>query len=270
MKACWSQIFKPPAQQNDYQALVAAWKQNEGKNAQEINDGISMIEKDVVRIEQPTDQGAIQGIKEILVTWLHQDYASLNPIGYAQGMTDICWVFWHVFDGDSALAFDAFCGWMHQRGAYFVKDSPEMRYDLKVIRKLLQIALPDLYDLLEQRHSLSMFFAYRWIVLAFRREFAIKPDLLRMWQVLACNPFSEKYHLFLVMAVLERYAEQLLKEMKQEQPEAQMEGVARFFSEVTFELEDLLRRAEKIWLRWERVYFLATDEDLVKLKQWNK
>ena len=228
-----------------------------------------MIEKDVVRIEQSSEEGSIQGIRDILITWLHQDYYSSCSIGYAQGMTDICWVFWNVFEGESSLAFDAFCGWMAQRGAYFVKDSPAMRYDLSVVRKLLQITQPSLYELLEQRGSLSMFFAYRWLVLAFRREFPIRPDLLRLWEVLFCNPFTQKYHLFVVLAILERYSEQLQAEMQCEQPEAQMEGVAKFFSECTFEVGDLVQRAEKIWLRWERVYFLASDEDLVQLKRWD-
>lgn len=51
---------------------------------------------------------------------------------------------------------------------------------------------------------------YRWILIAFKREFAFD-DVLRLWEVLWTDYYSTNFVLFVALAVLESHRDVILR-----------------------------------------------------------
>ena len=144
----WKKIFGINEERTDteYETLKQ-WKSIETKKElpTRFQEYISLIEKDVVRIEQNNpayrvstgkenlvgfDSGneKINSIRNILITFLaYQEgiqgenvHNSFHGLGYSQGMTDICWSFFNLF-ADEASAFWSFVGFMERwRGTVII------------------------------------------------------------------------------------------------------------------------------------------------------
>lgn len=268
-------------------------KETRGEFPLRFQEYISLIEKDVVRIEQTNpeyrvtnskesltgfDSGneKINSIRNILITFLlYQDGIDgssnvdnvLHGLGYSQGMTDICWSFFNLFSNESD-AFWAFVGFMERHGDYFGKDSPSIKFDLLCLRKILELFYPQFYYFLQQCKALNMFFCYRWLVLFFKREFASIEEVYRVWEVLFTNPFSQKYQIFILLAIMDIYQDELQIFASEEGPE--MEVITHFFSTKHFKLDQILERSEVLCKRYGMLESLLVDKDLKQLRQFRK
>ena len=87
---------------------------------------------------------------------------------------------------------------------------------------------PELYRHLEKTDGLNLFFCFRyvpldcvfilqvecmycrWILIAFKREFPFE-DVLRLWEVLWTNYYSQSFVLFVALAVLESHRDVILR-----------------------------------------------------------
>lgn len=62
----------------------------------------------------------------------------------------------------------------------------------------------------EKTDGLNLFFCFRWILIAFKREFPFD-DVLRLWEVLWTDRYSVHFVLFVALAVLESHRDVILR-----------------------------------------------------------
>ena len=62
----------------------------------------------------------------------------------------------------------------------------------------------------EKTDGLNLFFCFRWILIAFKREFPFQ-DVLGLWEVLWTNYYSNEFVLFVALAVLESHRDVILR-----------------------------------------------------------
>ena len=62
----------------------------------------------------------------------------------------------------------------------------------------------------EKAEALNLFFCFRWVLIAFKREFPFD-DVLRLWEVLWTDYYSNQFLLFVAFAVLESHRDMILR-----------------------------------------------------------
>ena len=62
----------------------------------------------------------------------------------------------------------------------------------------------------EKTDALNLFFCFRWVLIAFKREFAFD-DVLRLWEVLWTDYYSNQFILFVALAVIESHRDVILR-----------------------------------------------------------
>lgn len=92
----------------------------------------------------------------------------------------------------------------------FLRDQSGMKKQLSTLQQLISILDPLLYTHLERTDSLNLFFTFRWILIAFKREFPFDA-IIHLWEVLWTGYYSEKFVLFVAMAVLESHREVIIR-----------------------------------------------------------
>ncbi|KAJ2946155.1 hypothetical protein O0L34_g5086 [Tuta absoluta] len=170
-----------------------------------------VIEKDVVRTDRgnPFFAGEnnynIEVMKNILL-----NYAVYNPVlGYTQGMSDLlapvlCEI------KNEAEAFWCFVGLMQRAIFVCTPTDNDMDNNLSYLRELIRIMLPNFYKHLEKHvDAMELLFCHRWILLCFKREFT-EAVALRMWEACWANYQTDYFHLFLCLAIIAVYADDVI------------------------------------------------------------
>lgn len=70
--------------------------------------------------------------------------------------------------------FWCYVGLMERLSTNFAKDQAGMHLQLAALRQLVQVLDPQLHAFLEARDCLNYFFAFRWLLIHFKREFAFE------------------------------------------------------------------------------------------------
>ncbi|CAG9584516.1 unnamed protein product [Danaus chrysippus] len=171
----------------------------------------SVIEKDVVRTDRgnPFFAGEnnynIEIMKNILL-----NYAVYNPaLGYSQGMSDLLAPVLCEIKCESE-AFWCFVGLMQRAIFVCTPTDNDMDNNLSYLRELIRIMLPHFYKHLEKHvDAMELLFCHRWILLCFKREFT-EAVALRMWEACWSNYQTDYFHLFLCLAILAVYADDVI------------------------------------------------------------
>ncbi|KAF2897872.1 hypothetical protein ILUMI_08303 [Ignelater luminosus] len=171
----------------------------------------SVVEKDVVRTDRGNpffagdDNPNLDIMKNILL-----NYAVYNPgLGYTQGMSDLlapvlCEL------RDEVAAFWCFVGLMQRAVFVATPTDRDMDRSLKYLRELVRIMVPHFYEHLEKhRDAAELLFCHRWILLCFKREFT-EAVALRMWESCWANYLTDYFHLFLCLAIICVYADDVI------------------------------------------------------------
>lgn len=171
----------------------------------------SVVEKDVIRTDRGNpffsgdDNPNIDIMKNILL-----NYAIYNPgLGYTQGMSDLlapvlCEL------RDEVAAFWCFVGLMQRAVFVATPTDRDMDISLKYLRELVRIMVPHFYEHLEKhRDATELLFCHRWILLCFKREFT-EGVALRMWEACWANYLTDYFHLFLCLAIICVYADDVI------------------------------------------------------------
>ncbi|XP_067006037.2 TBC1 domain family member 16 [Anabrus simplex] len=170
-----------------------------------------IIEKDVVRTDRGNpyfageDNPHIEDMKNILL-----NYAVYNPkFGYTQGMSDLLAPVL-VEIKDECDAFWCFVGLMQKAIFVCTPTDNDMDRNLNYLRELIHLMVPHFYEHLE-RHAdaMELLFCHRWILLCFKREFP-EPVALRMWEACWANYLTDYFHLFLCLAIICVYSEDVI------------------------------------------------------------
>lgn len=85
-----------------------------------------------------------------------------------------------------------------------------MKQQLLTLQQLIEVMDPELFRHLEKADALNLFFCFRWVLIAFKREFPFN-DVLRLWEVLWTDYYSKDFVLFIALAVLESHRDMILR-----------------------------------------------------------
>jgi hypothetical protein len=62
----------------------------------------------------------------------------------------------------------------------------------------------------EKAEGLNLFFCFRWVLIAFKREFPFD-EVLGLWEILWTDYYSSQFLLFVAFAVLESHRDVILR-----------------------------------------------------------
>jgi hypothetical protein len=91
-----------------------------------------------------------------------------------------------------------------------------------------------------------MFFAFRWLLIWFKREFSI-PDVLKIWETCLCDIKSPEYQLFIAMALLDLHRKEIMEKL------TDFDHILKFINELSenVQVDDVLKRAEELYWIFE-------------------
>ncbi|KAI0273404.1 RabGAP/TBC [Gloeopeniophorella convolvens] len=180
-------------------------------------------------------------------------------LGYVQGMSDLCAPIYVVMGSDEPLTFWCFVEVMDRMKQNFLRDQSGMKKQLSTLQQLLQVMDPELYRHFEKTDGLNLFFCFRWILIAFKREFPFE-DVLRLWEVLWTEYYTSGMVLFVALAVLESHRDVLLRYL------VEFDEILKYCNELsmTIELDTTLAQAEVLFLSFQQ---LVADMDRRRAEQ---
>ncbi|XP_030561344.1 TBC1 domain family member 16 [Drosophila novamexicana] len=170
-----------------------------------------VVEKDVVRTDRTNpffcgeDNPNTEMMKNILL-----NFAIYNTsISYSQGMSDLLAPVLCEVQNESET-FWCFVGLMQR--AFFVctPTDNDVDHNLSYLRELIRLMLPRFYEHLERHNeAMELLFCHRWLLLCFKREFT-EAVVIRMWEACWSNYLTDYFHLFLCLAIIAVYADDVI------------------------------------------------------------
>ncbi|KAJ3320384.1 GTPase activating protein [Boothiomyces sp. JEL0866] len=144
-------------------------------------------------------------LRNILMT-----YTILNfELGYVQGMSDLAAPILEIVK-DEAEAFWCYVGLMEKMKQNFQRDQSGMQNQLRKLELLLKVLDPPLYRHFENCDSVNMFCCFRWLLIAFKREFYFE-DIKTLWEIVWMSPLTAHFNLFVAVAILNQHRKPLLE-----------------------------------------------------------
>ncbi|KIJ69240.1 hypothetical protein HYDPIDRAFT_105840 [Hydnomerulius pinastri MD-312] len=200
---------------------------------------------------QLTDIGAqspsnehIDRMGGILLTYNFYD----KELGYVQGMSDLCAPLYVIMEAEEELTFWCFVEVMNRMSQNFLRDQSGMKKQLSTLQELISVMDPELYRHLEKTDGLNLFFCFRWVLIAFKREFPFE-DVLRLWEVLWTDYYSNSFVLFVALAVLESHRDMILRYL------VEFDEILKYCNELsmTIELDSTLAQSEVLFLSYAQL-----------------
>ncbi|KAI0670330.1 RabGAP/TBC [Trametes maxima] len=193
--------------------------------------------------QAPTNEH-IERLASILLTYNFYE----TELGYVQGMSDLCAPVYVVMSGDEEMTFWCFVQIMERMKQNFLRDQSGMKKQLSTLQQLISVMDPELYRHFEKTDGLNLFFCFRWILIAFKREFPFE-DVLRLWEVLWTDYYSTQFVLFVALAVLESHRDVILRYL------VEFDEVLKYCNELSMsiELDSTLAQAEVLFLSFSQL-----------------
>ncbi|KAH9900984.1 RabGAP/TBC [Cubamyces lactineus] len=193
--------------------------------------------------QAPTNEH-IERLASILLTYNFYE----KELGYVQGMSDLCAPVYVVMGGDEEMTFWCFVQIMDRMKRNFLRDQSGMKQQLSTLQQLISVMDPELYRHLEKTDGLNLFFCFRWILIAFKREFPFE-DVLRLWEVLWTDYYSTQFVLFVALAVLESHRDVILRYL------VEFDEILKYCNELSMsiELDSTLAQAEVLFLSFSQL-----------------
>jgi hypothetical protein len=133
-----------------------------------------------------------------------------RDLGYVQGMSDLCAPIYVVMQAEEEMTFWCFTEVMNRMKQNFLRDQSGMKKQLSTLQQLIEMMDPELYRHLEKSDGLNLFFCFRWVLIAFKREFPFN-GVLKLWEVLWTDYYSNDFVLFVALAILESHRDIILR-----------------------------------------------------------
>jgi len=169
-------------------------------------------------------------------------------LGYVQGMSDLCAPIYVVMGGNEEMTFWCFVEVMNRMKQNFLRDQSGMQKQLSTLQQLIEVMDPELFRHLEKVEGLNLFFCFRWVLIAFKREFPFD-DVLRLWEVLWTDYYTRDFVLFVALAVLESHRDMILRYL------VEFDEILKYCNELsmTIELDTTLAQAEVLFLSFSQI-----------------
>ncbi|KAI0560829.1 Rab-GTPase-TBC [Gracilaria domingensis] len=171
------------------------------------------IEKDIIRTDRSVDLFLQDDSEATLVMGtILKLYATYDKkITYCQGMSDfLAPILYVVGTQEEAIVFWCFESLMRRIEANFRHDQSGMRRQLAMLRRLMDVADPELSEFFKQTDP-EYYTCFRWILVRFKREFAFDA-ICRVWEALWCRSVGgDDLHIFVAAALLIAQRRDLLK-----------------------------------------------------------
>lgn len=200
----------------------------------------------------------VAALRTILMT-----YHVYSPeLGYVQGMSDLLSPIYLVYDGDESESFWAFCGWMKVMDVNFLRDQSGMRQKLSTLQQLIHVMDPQLYRKLERTNSTSMFICFRWLLIAFKREFKFM-EVIKLWDVLFTSYYSDDFQQFIALGVLQSHRDVIIRYL------VEADEVLKYCNQLseTIDLESTIAQAETLFLSFRSLVEEIDRNELVRAGQ---
>lgn len=260
----------------DYENYKSQWVDNQELQEQDeyFKDQVFRIEKDIQRTdrtlpefqrgpEEQEDDGLndnlvvknpnLVNMREILITFNQYN----KFLGYVQGMNDLLSpLYLKLHEESTGLVFWSFVKFMDRMERNFLHDQSGIKDQMNALNELTQFLLPDLYIHLEKCDSSNLFFFFRMLLVWFKREFPMN-DIFKLWEVLWLDYYSSQFHLFIALAVLQKHEKIIINHLKQ------FDEVLKYMNDLsmTFDLNDLLTRAELLFLKFRKMIEIIDKEN---------
>ena len=190
-----------------------------------------MIDRDVIRCDRthPYYSGDnnenLQRLKVLLMNYMMYDFDT----GYVQGMTDLASPLIFIADGCVEKSFWFFAHVMDFTHSNFEMSQNTIKLQLDMLWKMIQFTDPDFAEYLAKNDSVNCYFAFRWIVCQFKREFMKDHDgyndIVLLWEsIWTCS--AMKRHL-LKLKKAKKLAEEKEEEERRKIRKAQEEELAK-------------------------------------------
>ncbi|KAJ7156059.1 rab-GTPase-TBC domain-containing protein [Mycena crocata] len=227
------------------QPTPSASRSTEMDDEKERSKRYSTISPEMADIgaQSPTNEH-IDRLAGILLTYNFYE----KELGYVQGMSDMCAPLYVVMAADEELTFWCFVEFMNRMKQNFLRDQSGMKKQLLTLQELIGVMDPELYRHLEKTDGLNLFFCFRWVLIAFKREFPFE-DVLRLWEVLWTDYYSNEFVLFVALAVLESHRDVILRYL------VEFDEILKYCNELsmTIELDSTLAQAEVLFLSFAQL-----------------
>jgi len=167
--------------------------------------------------------------------------------GYVQGMSDLCAPIYVVMGGESEITFWCFVEVMDRMKQNFLRDQSGMKKQLSTLQQLIAVMDPELYRHFEKAEALNLFFCFRWVLIAFKREFPFD-EVLGLWEILWTDYYSNQFLLFVAFAILESHRDMILRYL------VEFDEILKYCNELTMtiELDTTLAQAEVLFLSFSQ------------------
>jgi len=227
-------LFSAPAQ-------IPSVDLDEEKNMSQRYSVISPSMSDI-GAQSPSNEH-IDRLAGILLTYNFHE----KELGYVQGMSDLCAPLYVVMAADEEMTFWCFVKFMNRMKKNFLRDQSGMKKQLSTFQELIEVMDPELFRHLEKTDGLNLFFCFRWILIAFKREFPFD-DVLRLWEVLWTDYYSDQFVLFVALAILESHRDMILRYL------VEFDEILKYCNELsmTIELDSTLAQAEVLYLSFSQ------------------
>ncbi|GAA5935674.1 GTPase-activating protein GYP7 [Sporobolomyces koalae] len=179
-----------------------------------------------------------------------------SPRAYVQGMSDLFSPLYVVLDGEQWLAYSCFETVMERNSDNFRMDQLGMKKQLSELQSLIRVMDRGLYRHFEQTNSLNLFFAYRWLLTCYKREFSFE-DTVKLWEVLFTDHLGTKFHLFFALAILEANREVMIRYLRE------FDEILKYTVELsgTLDLQTLVSDAEVLYLTFKQIVTNASSSE---------
>jgi hypothetical protein len=122
-----------------------------------------------------------------------------------------------------------------------------MHHQLLIMDHLLRFMDPSLYRHLQATESCNFFFCFRWLLVWYKREFPWD-DMLTLWEVLWTDYLTDKFHLFIALAILDKHRDHIIQYLMN------FDEVLKYMNDLsmTIDLQDILQRAEILFYQFKQ------------------
>ncbi|EDR23020.1 hypothetical protein, conserved [Entamoeba dispar SAW760] len=195
----------------DYEKIKQTWTNvipEMKENWDEFAKMEEQIKKDVVRTDREDtkfEKDGCQNLKTLTNVLMSSSMFNMK-IGYGQGMNDIVAVLMRITTKEPSL-FWLFQSVMTMLQGFYCSNANYLYKLLNKLDPIISLVNPALGKYLKE-HDSNNVFAYKWIVLLFKRYIS-DSYLLRIWDSIFAFPTS-KFYYFLVVALIKEYADDII------------------------------------------------------------